>query len=151
MHRTQSADTLSKLMTHCQKSGEVVIKPTINLEVDPSAAWVWPENLNSETADPTGWMTGWRDAGTGVETDYNYKLGTYDVTAVCNVNNMFKNRQRQGFTWDSQKVELTAREIKVDVSAPVGKSRDVQFTATVTGMPNTLYEFFIFDECRPKN
>lgn len=145
-----TGETLLKLMTLGKNSGDVEIKPTINLEVDPSAAWVWPENLNSETADPTGWMTGWRDAGTGVETDYNYKLGTYDVTAVCNVNNMFKNRQRQGFTWDSQKVELTAREIKVDVSAPVGKSRDVQFTATVTGMPNTLYEIFIYDECPPK-
>ncbi|HPP78881.1 DUF3821 domain-containing protein, partial [Methanospirillum sp.] len=143
-------EQLLQLMTLGKNSGNVAIKPTTNLEVDPSAAWVWPENLNSKTTDPTGWMTGWRDAGTGVETDYNYKLGTYEVTAVCNVNNMFKNRQRQGFTWDSQKVELTAREIKVDVSAPVGKSRDAQFTATVTGMPNTLYEIFIYDECPPK-
>lgn len=143
-------EQLLQLMTLGKNSGNVAIKPTTNLEVDPSAAWVWPENLNSETADPTGWMTGWRDAGTGVETDYNYKLGTYEVTAVCNVNNMFKNRQRQGFTWDSKTVDLTAREIKVDVSAPVGKSRDAQFTATVTGMPNTLYEIFIYDECPPK-
>lgn len=144
------SEQLLQLMTLGKNSGDVEIKPTINLEVDPSAAWVWPENLNSETADPTGWMTGWRDAGTGVETDYNYKLGTYDVTAVCNVNNMFKNRQREGFTWDSNTVTLTAREIKVDISAPVGKSRDAQFTATVTGMPNTLYEIFIYDECPPK-
>ena len=95
-------------------------------------------------------MDDWLERREQVETDYHYKVGKYDVTAVCNVNNMFKNRQRQGFTWDSQKVELTAREIKVDVSAPVGKSRDAQFTATVTGMPNTLYEIFIYDECPPK-
>lgn len=152
---------LLELMTLAVNDGSIKIESTKNLvlgawrsgeatEINPAPAWVWPKNYDSQSGDPKGWMTGWRDAGTGVETDYNYKLGTYDVTAVCNVNNMFKNRQRQGFTWDSQKVELTAREIKVDVSAPVGKSRDAQFTATVTGMPNTLYEIFIYDECPPK-
>lgn len=144
-------ETLLKLMTLGKYSGNVLIRPTINLDVRDSAGWVWPENLNSQTEDPTGWMTGWRDAGSGTETDYNYKLGNYDVTAVCNVNNMFKNRDRQGFTWDSHPVELTARDISVSATAPSGsKNRDAQFTATVTGMPNTLYEIFIYDECPPK-
>jgi len=152
---------LLELMTLAVNDGSIKIESTKNLvlgawrsgeatEINPAPAWVWPKNYDSQSGDPKGWMTGWRDAGTGIETDYHYKVGKYDVTAVCNVNNMFKNRQRQGFTWDSQKVELTAREIKVDVSAPVGKSRDAQFTATVTGMPNTLYEIFIYDECPPK-
>jgi len=152
---------LLELMTLAINDGSIKIEPTKNLvlgswrsgestDINPAPAWVWPKNYDSLSGDPRGWMTGWRDAGTGVETDYNYKLGTYDVTAVCNVNNMFKNRNREGFTWDSGKVELTAREIRVEVSAPVGKSRDAQFTATVTGMPNTLYEVFIFDECPPK-
>lgn len=144
------SEQLLELMTLGKNSGKVVIKPTINLDVSPSPSWVWPENLSSTTADPTGWMTGWRDAGADQETDYNYMLGSYDVTAVCNVNNMFKNRQRQGFTWDDHQVELTARDITLTVSAPTGKSRDSQFTATVTGMPNTLYEVFIYDECPPK-
>lgn len=151
---------LIELMTLGMNDGNTKLESTKQLvlgafpgestEINPSPAWVWPKNWNSQTANPTGWMTGWRDAGAGQETDYNYKVGSYDITAVCNVNNMFKNRDMKGYTWDSNQVELTPRSIAVSVTAPVGKSRDAEFTATVTGMPNTSYELFIYDECPPK-
>jgi len=147
---TPDNETLLQLMTLGKNSGVTSLKPTVNLDVDPSAGWVWPENLNTDTTSPTGWMTGWRNADSGKETDYYYGIGNYDITAICNVNNMFKNRQRQGFTWDSHNVNLTARDISVSVSSQTGKSRDGSFTATVTGMANTSYELFIYDECPPK-
>lgn len=143
-------EQLLQLMTLGRDSGDTLLRPTINLNVEESAGWVWPDNLNSKTVDPTGWMTGWRDANSGQETDYHYKVGSYDVTALCNVNNLFKNNQQKGVTWDAKQVELSPREVTVSISAPTGKSRDAQFTATVTGMPNTSYEIFIFDECPPR-
>lgn len=153
---TPSDEQLLKLMTLAQNSGATElyatagIGSTLDIPEGEAPAYVWPGNLNSKSPDPTGWMTGWRDAGSGQESDYYYKVGWYDVTALCNVNNMFKNRQLQGYTWDTGKVELTPRSISISVSPPSGKTRDAQFTATVTGMPNTAYEIFIFDECPPK-
>ena len=152
---------LLELMTLAMNDGSTKIESTKNLvlgalpgestTINPAPAWVWPKNWNSQTANPKGWMTGWRDAGTGQETDYHYKVGSYDVTAVCNVNNMFKNRELKKYTWDSHQVELTPRSVTVSVTPPTtGKSRDAQFTATITGMPNSTYEVFIYDECPPK-
>ena len=119
--------------------------------IDPSPAWVWPKNMNSQTANPTGWMTGWRNANQGQETDYYYGLGNYSVTAICNVNNMFKNRQVERRTWETQNVQLIPRTVSVSLSGINGtKSRDSFFTATVSGMKNTSYQIFIYDECPPK-
>jgi PKD repeat protein len=144
-------DQYLELTTLGRNSGKVeYFVPTTGLHVKPSPAWTWPKNLNSTSSDPTGWMTGWRDAGTGQETDYFYKIGSYTITGLCNVNNMFKNRQRQGFTWDTKQFEMTSRSVTVAVNAPAGKNRDNKFTAVVTGMPNTSYQIFISDECPTK-
>lgn len=145
-----NSDQYLQLMTLGKVSGAVVYAPTTGLDVNQSPGWTWPLDKSSKSSDPTGWMTGWRDAGTQQETDYHYKIGAYNVTGLCNVNNMYKNRQLQGYTWDTHNFEMTARTVAITVNPPSGKSRDVKFTAVVNGMVNTTYQLFITDECPTK-
>lgn len=121
--------------------------PVTGLDVSPSPGWIWPKNLNPSGV--IGWWTNWRNAEKGLESDYAYKLGFYKVTAVCNVNNMFKNRQMDGYTFKEQSFTLEPRPLTVTVNG-LETGRDKQFTATVSGLPATTYQIFIYDECPTK-
>lgn len=136
-----------KLMTLEPSTLTTEIKEIINLDVDPTPGWIWPDNRNPSGV--IGWWTGWRNAKAGQESDYEYPLGSYNVVGLCNVNNMYKNRDRPGFTWDEKFFNLEQRPLSVTVSnPPVG--RDKEFTALISGLPNTTYQIFINDECPPK-
>lgn len=135
------------LMTLEPSTLKTVVKNLTNLDVNPSPAWSWPENL--VPSNGIGWWTGFRIAQAGLESDYEYPLGNYTVVGLCNVNNMFKNRQVQLRTWDEKSFNLVQRPLSITVgNIPVG--RDKEFTATVSGLPNTTYQLFINDQCPPK-
>ncbi|PWR72976.1 PKD domain-containing protein [Methanospirillum lacunae] len=139
-------EQLLQLMTLDTRSGISKYLPLTGLNVNPSAGWIWPDN--TQPGGSIGWWTGWRIADTGQESDYRYGLGTYSVVALCNVNNMFKNHQVSTFTWQENTLTLQARPLSITSTSPSG--RDKSFTATITGLPNTAYQIFIYDQCPTK-
>ena len=136
-------EELLQLMTLDTRTGISAFKPLTGLDVSPSAGWIWPEN--DQPGGAIGWWTGWRDATPKEESNYRYPEGTYSVVALCNVNNMFKNHQVSSFTWQEKNITLQARPLSITTTAPAG--RDKPFTATITGLPNTAYQIFIYDQC----
>jgi PKD repeat protein len=140
-------EQLLELMTLTPEDLTFDMESLLELDVQDSPAWIWPDNI--QPAGKIGWWTNWRNANAGQESDYRYKLGSYNVVAVCNVNNMFKNKPVQRATWQERSFELEARPLTVEINA-LEAGRDKQFTATVRGLPATKYQLFIFDECPPK-
>ncbi|PKL58990.1 MAG: hypothetical protein CVV33_09890, partial [Methanomicrobiales archaeon HGW-Methanomicrobiales-4] len=139
-------EQLLQLMTLDTRSGVSAYMPLTGLEVSPSAGWIWPEN--DQPGGAIGWWTGWRDATPDEETSYRYKIGDYSIIGLCNVNNMFKNHQAPLFTWQEHIISLQPRPLSITSTAPVG--REKPFTATITGLPNTAYQIFIYDVCPTK-
>lgn len=139
-------EQLLQLMSLDTQTGVSSFKPLTGLDVNPSAGWIWPENTQPGKA--IGWWTGWRDATPNDESNYRYKLGEYSIVALCNVNNMFKNYQSPQSTWLEKKITLQARPLSITSTSVSG--RDKSFTATVTGLPNTAYQIFIYDQCPTK-
>jgi PKD repeat protein len=135
-----------QLMSLDTVTGVTSFRSLTGLDVNPSAGWIWPEN--TQPGGAVGWWTGWRDATPNEETNYRYKLGEYSVVGLCNVNNMFKNHQAPQSTWMEKKFTLAARPLSITSTGVSG--RDKSFTATVTGLPNTVYQIFIYDECPTK-
>lgn len=139
-------EQLLQLMTLDTRSGVSAFKPLTDLNVDPSAGWIWPDN--TQPGGAIGWWTGWRDATPDTESNYRYKLGEYSIVSLCNVNNMFKNHQVPSYTWQEKKLTLQARPLSISSTTPAG--RDKSFTATISGLPNTAYQVFIYDQCPTK-
>lgn len=136
-------EELLQLMTLDTRTGVSAFRPLTGLDVNPSAGWIWPDN--DQPGNAIGWWTGWRDATPDEESNFRYGLGTYKAVALCNVNNMFKNHQAPSATWQEKSITLEARPLSITSTAPAG--RDKSFTATISGLPNTAYQVFIYDQC----
>jgi len=120
----------------------------------PSSNWMWPDNRLIPPVDPPGqfgWWAGFRDNTNNELSDFRYPLGRYDLTAVCNVNNMFVNNQVEGQTFDALEFELGTQALSVSTAdVTLAKARNKEVTATITGLPGHVYDLFIYDDCPPK-
>lgn len=99
-----------------------------------SSPWYWSSGDGSASFFDQGWKT---DAIDPVTDFPVYSPGEYEVTVVCNENNL-------GFTGLTKTVTLEEEQPTITVN-PASVIRGDKFYTTITGIPNTPYILWIKD------